>query len=437
MNPVINRLKKSGLDFTLFTAQDVLDHQFSCKIKSLSLDEYRKIVAQHQVLQLEYSVLSNQLVNHLTPHDHYPMDRIREKLIAALMFAELLEHLHLYYLDVPREVEPLRRQQKVYRELLTYLALHPSSESLPDIQTVAVGLSLSQHVRAATLETNWYRLLFIRCKRVLDVIEAFEACTPGYREFVMQMDKYANPIIAYLGWCFYLPRLFTNLILLLKHTIPWSSMSEEEKSLGWLTRLSAQIQRRWFELGNDVVWVTVGLINCFLLVGALSPFGTYLTITFYAFDVLMAAMRAAIELTRLSDLQHDYQSMLEQEQDEENKREIEEYMGCLKHRMHFEMVRLGMNIASTTAIFLAMCFAIPAFAINPIIPLIGAVWLVAICVVGFSFTRILEYYRPSDNVEKASGIHSFGLFAKRTMNKNLIPTEPQLDMTCDNLLVIK
>lgn len=441
MNPVINRLKENGLDFSSYLPQEVVDRQFSDAIKTLPVHNFRSLVKQHQVMQLEYSILCHQLVTRLTPQDDYKVDNIKEELVVALMLAELLEHLYLYYLNVPREVEQLRKHQKIYRGILSQLGLNPSHNRMPQLQNMGAGLSLSQQIRGLTLESNWYRLLLIRSKRVLNVIETFEACTPGYKEFVKQLDKYANPVIAFLGWLFFMPRLFTNLVLLFKHTIPWSSMSDEEKSLGWQTRLIAQLERRWFELGNDVVWITVGFINCFLLTGALSPLAIYLTVTFYAYDIILALIRAAIELIRISDLKHDYTCLLNSEPDEGKQKETEHFIDCLNHRMYFEMMRLGMHVAQTTAIFLATCFAIPAFAVNPIIPLIGAVWMVAICLVGFIFTRVLENYRPQDNVEKAPGLLSFGLFAKNTTVKkdfrqdinHEVVTESVLD---NNLLLV-
>lgn len=418
MSPFVKRLKENnGLDFNSYTIQDVLNDRFSAFIQSLAPEFYQKLVAQHPVLALEYSVLCSQLVHDITVMKTIPLEKIKEETLAILMLSELLEHVYAYYLNVPREVKQLRQSQKACRQMLVSLG-QMTAQSNPYLKhDIMVGHSFSQQIREWTISSNGYRLFFIRLKRVLNVINAFEACSPMYREFVVGLDKYTNSFISYLAWCFFLPRLSTNLFLLLKHTIPWSSMNEQERSLGWFVRLKAQLQRRWFELGNDLVWVSIGLINCFLLTGALAPVGVYLTVIFYAFDVAMVVLRASIELGRLYDLKRSYARMLQNEMEETNRKDIQDYQGHLQERMHFEMMRLGLNVASVTAIFLAMCFAIPAFVVNPVIPLIGAIWMVAICLVGFVLPRLLECYRASDNLHKVSGVVTMGFFSKKSVEK--------------------
>ena len=72
----------------------------------------------------------------------------------------------------------------------------------------------------------------------------------------------------------------------------------------------------------------------------------------------------------------------------------------ISNRINFEKLRLGLHLAGIIAIFLAMSLAIPALAINPVIPLIGAILLIVIWAATFILTRNLEQYRPNDNVEK-------------------------------------
>ena len=95
-----------------------------------------------------------------------------------------------------------------------------------------MGLSLSQEIRDNTAFSNWFRLLFTRSKRVLNFLDILDTGSVAFRNFVAILDKYTNPVIAYLAWCFFLPRLTTNLFLAAKHIIPGAWMSEEEQSLG-------------------------------------------------------------------------------------------------------------------------------------------------------------------------------------------------------------
>lgn len=73
------------------------------------------------VLSLEYSLLGQQLRAKFLSTHLFQQKEIEEQLITALMMAELLEHIHQYYLNVPREVVRLRQHQKLYRELLAEL----------------------------------------------------------------------------------------------------------------------------------------------------------------------------------------------------------------------------------------------------------------------------------------------------------------------------
>ncbi len=412
MSPVIRQLRDSFLQFPLEDDRKSSTWTFSERIKSLGPNFYSEIMSNHPILNIEYSVLCQQLRNNLSSVTKINKDKFIEQLISALMLAELLEHLHLYYLNVPREVLRLRGHQAIYKQLLHDLEVYNFPSQIPEANAVSVGISLSQQIRETTIHKNWYRLLSVRIKRLLDLIDTFGTNSEGFRSFVSHLDKYTNPILPYLAWCFLLPRLLVNLFLLLKHSIPGNWMSEEEKSLGWAKRFQAQLDRRWFELGNDSVWVAIGLINCFILTGALAPIGMYLTVTFFAYDVVLSAVRAYIELNRLFQLQKDYAARIESETDNEAKSDLIAFQEQLEIRVHFEKIRLGIHVASTTAIFIAMCFAIPAFALNPMIPLIGAIWLVAVSIVGFILSKWLEDYRPKDAIEKPSGVVSLGLFAK-------------------------
>lgn len=435
MSPVIRRLKLYGLNAESYTTQDVLDYQFAKNIRNLSPDVYKKLVTALPVLNLEYGVLCNQLAKHLSLGNLSNIDVIREELIAALMLSDLLEHIHHHYINVPREAKRFQQHQKDIRHLLKQLCACESKVAPLYVEPVDEGLSLSQHIREITLNVNWYRLTFIRSKRVFNIIDTLENVHPQYHELVQGVDKYINPILLLLSFCYFVPRLSTNIILLLKHTLPWGSMSDEEKKLGWFTRLEVQLQRRWFEIGNDSAWITVGLINAFLLTGVLAPAGVYLSLGFFAFDIGMAVLRATIELKRIYDLRSQYLEMLEKEKDDNAIKAILEFQKHLNRRIRFEIIRLGLNVATVTAIFLAMCFAIPALASNPVIPLVGAIWLVAICFVSFILNQILERYRPDENFQKAPGVATLGLFSKNNVkNKPMlsdlkdIPTELNLNI---------
>lgn len=411
MNPVIRHLKNIGIDLSLADEHNSL-------LWALGPDSYRKIMPNYAMLHLEYSVLCQQLTVNLNFINKENEAQIIEQLIASLTLAELLEHIYLYYLNIPREVRRLRQHQKIYRAKLADLKGYSLPTDVPEVDAVNVGISLSQQIRETTLNKNWYRLLLVRIKRLLDLIDTVGTGSAGFRQFVVLMDKYTNPVLPYLAWCFLLPRLMTNLILTIKHTIPGSWMTEEEQSVGWASRLAIQLQRRWFELGNDSVWVAVGVINCFLLTGVLAPVGMYVTVSFFAYDIVLGSLRACIELNRLYRLQQEYTELLVGEKNEGSRNSLLNFQKQLQKRIDFDIFRLAINVTTLTVIFLAMCFAIPAFALNPVIPLIGATCLVAVSLVSFIVSRCQEQDRPNDAIEKSSGVSSLGLFKKNKEQKS-------------------
>ncbi|MBL7481419.1 hypothetical protein [Legionella bononiensis] len=432
MTPVILHLRSSFPDLPQMAESNSLLWSFDERIKLLGPDFYKKIVLNHPTLNMEYSILCHQIRHNFSFPNQIRQDQVIEQLQAALMLAELLEHVHLHYLVVPREVVRLRRHQHVYRTLLEEMTGMKFSLKNSIIEPRQPEFSLTQYIRDNTAQINWFRLLVTRTKRVLNFLDLVGTGSATYRNFVGLMDNYTNPFFAYLAWCFFIPRLTTNLFLIAKHTISWPDMDEKEKALDWYVRLQAQLQRRWFELGNDLVWVSVGLLNCFVLVGTLAPFSIYFTLFAFAFDIANASLRTYIELNRLYKLQDDYKKMFLATDDEESKKAIKEYQNYINHRIEFEKLRLGLSLAGTLAIFLAMCLAIPVLAVNPVLPFLGAVLLIAIWVATFVLTRNVEQYRPNDTVEKPSGVVQFGLFARKNneqvkpilaLDDSLVPSE--------------
>ncbi|KTD62414.1 hypothetical protein [Legionella shakespearei] len=413
MNPVIVHLRSIFPELPLPAAQHSLHWTFDQQINALGPEFYSKVVPLHLSLNMEYSVLCHQLRHSFSFPDQISHDQAMEQLAAALCLAELLEHTYQHYLIVPREVARLRRQQQVYRDLLTEMGGYTFSPRLPEMKPVSVGWSLTQLIRDNTALANWYRLLVTRSKRVLNFLDLVVTNSPMFHDFVSLLDEYTNPFFAYLAWCFFLPRLITNLFLMVKHTIPWPWMDDKEKALDWYLRFEAQIQRRWFELGNDAVWVFVGLSTCFILTGVLAPLGVYLTLFAFAFDIANSALRAYVELNRLYELQDDYQQMYLEAEDDESREAIKEYQNYLNYRVNFEKLRLGLHLAGTVAVLLAMSLAIPALATNPVLPLIGAVLLILIWIAAFVLTQMLEQYRPDEHLEKPVSVGKTGFFAPK------------------------
>ncbi|WP_050805521.1 hypothetical protein [Legionella drancourtii] len=431
MNPVIRRLQN-----TLFIDQSLgiddpnpLNWTFSERIKSLAPESYRKIVSSHMLLNMEYSLLGQQIRANCSGEHSVSEQHLTEQLMAAILLAELLEYAYQHYLLVPREVLRLRAQQEIYRNLLQEMNVILPNQ-LPAAVKVEVGYSFSQQIRGQTINANLYRLLLTRSKRVLDLVAGLHFSADWYRDLIRNMDKQIDPFLPHLAWLYFIPRATTNLFLLLKHTLPGPWVSDKERTLDWDVRFQGQLQRRWFELGNDIVWIGVGLVNCFILA---APFTTYLVIVFFAYDVVLSALRAYIELNRLFTLRAQYQAMALAPENKEQEGQIKQHLQTLDDQITFEMLRLGSHLIITMAIFLATCCAASLFAAMPIIPMIGAVSLVLVCLINFALVPILNHYRPKDMVEvPAEGIRKLGFFAKKDEPKKKLLGTPVDSDECDD-----
>ena len=90
-------------------------------------------------------------------------------------------------------------------------------------------------------------------------------------------------------------------------------------------------------------------------------------------------------------------------------------MYALAHRINFEQWRLGLTVISATGIFIGMSLALPLLALHPVAPFIGAALIIAIWIVSFTLTRVIEQHRPNDRVEKPQNLSKLGFFAQKNM----------------------
>ncbi|KTC87016.1 hypothetical protein [Legionella brunensis] len=395
------------------TGNNLSPWRFSDFLGQQKTEYFQSLVRGHVVLNLEYTVFCSKLANEIISnnarvHSKEYDEELSEQIATALVLSELLTHIYRHYLGVPREVARLEEEQKIYRAWLQrYYQFSEKEATIPGEKennaTQPPGF-FTQKVRDTTAWLNWPRLFSVRTRRVFTTLIQIPQVKDFqylYR-FVVFADQFANPVLTYVSWIFYVPRFLVNLILLLKHLIPGPWFEAEEKELSWFTRLQAQLQRRWFELGNDTVWLTGGLLNCFVLTGALAPIGMYLTISLFLFDALWAGLRAFIELGRLKELDSQYARIHEQLTSNGSAapaeiKELEEYQQALQQRMSFERRRLMLSVISTCASFVGMCLAIPALT-NPVITFIGAVIVITITLLTYLKVQELEKQRPANNI---------------------------------------
>ena len=303
MSAVLQRLQ-SVTDKTPIIWRDTWVFRDELEKKETSF--FQPLVRIHHLLKFEYDVHCIHLA-HTFNHKGSKNCRLSEaeliilvkQVEAALAMAELLTHIYFYYLDVPREVLLLQTQQKYYRSLLRMCGCQ--FPNISKLETEPTD-SLSHTIRETTLGYNWHRLFTIRIRRVFITLLPFLQNWQKFSNAINFIDWFLGPTLNYVAWVFYLPRLTTNLVLLFKHLFPnkWTGMADKEEQLHWLVRLETQLQRRWFHLGNDTAWFVSGVLSCFVLVGSLAPTGWYLTVAVFLFDVILASIRAVIELHQIN-----------------------------------------------------------------------------------------------------------------------------------------
>lgn len=401
-NPVINRLEKRYPQYLIDAAvySETKEWSFTPVAKTLNPEFYRSIYHDHILLNIEYSLLRQQLHHNLMRlGESKQEDQITEELMAALMLAELLEHLHIHYLNVPREVKRLQKEQQIYRKMLRTRGMSFPSDAEEERIKYSDLNSSTLKVRENTSNLNWYRLLIIRAVRLLTVLEMFGSHMGNFTNFVLFVNVAANYTLPYISFLFFFPRVLINMGIILKHTIPGNWLSEEEKSLSWMLRFKEQLHRRYFELGNDVAWAIAGTINAFVFIGALSPLAIYVTLAAFSYDVVLSGYRFYHEINQYTQLKAHYAGLLQEESDPAQRQEIEEYLVQLNKRMDYEKLRFGIHFACTLIILASTTCALSLFFSIPVIPLLGAIGMVSISVVAYLSNTVLEYYRPKTSVD--------------------------------------
>lgn len=391
MSAILERLATQGLELPTACALEGGRWIHPRGLSALPRSFFKRLVPMHQVLLLEYSVHCARLAHAMSAN--IDALNLAHELEAALQISELLSHLYQHYLIVPREVARLAQEQQLYRQLLRRL-----DYQFDELKIIEPVTSPTRWVRDLNLKVNPPRLLIVRLKRTLSLFSAVIPSYDAYRLFVSQLDRFFNPIFSQLSWIAFCPRLIVNLGLLLKHALPWPQMTKEERSLGFMMRCRGQLERRWFEIGNDLAWLMGGLLNCFVLTGPLSGYAFYVSYALQIYDIVLASMRAYIELSRLTHLKHTYEDFV---YGAENAAAASGYFEHLRHlelRIDYERERLFLSIAVAVSLSLSLSLLMPLLSAWPVLPFMGAAFTVLISISGQIALKMLDKIKPNDNV---------------------------------------
>lgn len=363
---------------------------------------FKQLLPSYQIIHLEYSVLCTQIIRGAA-NEKINDEQLVQQAIDALMLAQVLIHLYKDYLAVPREVERLIKDKELFIKLLE-IKIDSSFQNvlLPDDTRIPL-------IREVTRHANMPRLLLVRLKGALkigaDSLQSFERS--GH--FIKWLNKHFNnhtPVFSYMAWTFFIPRLGTNLFILSKHTISNRWMSEQERSLDWSLRLKLHFQRRWFDVANDIAAMSIGLANCFLFAGIASSI-FYMTLVLYTYDIVLAVLRAAIEINHLNNLHKETEKLFGEKQIEgapsKELAKIESFLQSLNERIDYETKRLRVAVVSTNILLIALLLTAPTAAlISPLIPIVGGLALILTTLVAFVALNLIEKQKPQDNIQQLS-----------------------------------
>lgn len=349
----------------------------------LKVSEISKIIEDHKWLSVAYSVHCAQLMGDIQQEPVGQFNNeITYRIEVSLLLADFFEHIYKNYMYEKDDLILMRQHQVAYRQMLQERGKSFTVNKQPHLTSVSKVI----HDNISVI--NRYRLFTLRIRRMLIVLAPVLHDFEMFCQWMKWVEDWTASLVAYLAWMNLLPRLLKNLFLLGKHTIPitlW--MNEKEMSLAALARFKAQLERHWFELLNDLVTVSVGLVNCFVLVGAANA---YLGVGLLAFDVVLAAWRGHYELKRLQEIKAIYV-------DPQNETETN-YLVCLEKRIAYEELRHEIAIANTILLVSAGVLTSPAFALSLIVPLLGASLAVITTIVNFTANNAIEKYRPNDRI---------------------------------------
>lgn len=155
-----------------------------------------------------------------------------------------------------------------------------------------------------------------------------------------------SPYTGYMSWVLYFTRMGINLFMVMKHTIPGSWMSEDEKLIPISERFLTQWNQRKFSLLNDLIW---GLVNmaCFFWLygpGKLGYAGNIATVGLLFMDLCLNTWRLIEEQTKYNKfklemsiaqekLQHELfikKQLLEQAEEEAKKSKNDDLINQLQ-----------------------------------------------------------------------------------------------------------
>lgn len=280
----------------------VLTSKTDAELRTNLASEYNEIIMRYNAAK---SVLYGQLKPYIDgeneqEHDEAALKRITE---AAKAVFETGVQLYVNYLTMGQPEEKAKVAKELYHCEVLLGKENPRWKVYVDKVCHEESVRLSSIIRSYTSQSNWYRLFLLRLKKMCATLMPLMKSV-AYQNFIQQIET-INPILNYLAWLFFLPRLTINLIGLFQQMILGWWGTKQERALA--VRLSVQWGEVWTEVLNDIVWFAFGIANCFFLTLTASM---GIAVGLYFFDVMIAYIKAGLNMAYHHELLQNIEKKL-------------------------------------------------------------------------------------------------------------------------------
>ena len=364
------------------------------------------------LLKAEYSILCQQLIKNLRElswEEHYAL--LKQRLISAHLFSQLLEHIaSKQYINQQEDAALFINKKRAFHYLL-------SDDHYP--APVTIETSMSTQIRTLTGRATFWRLVFARLRRLSELLILMLAGLSLHQGLDSCIHDLALPFLSdmacffrWIAWLFYVPRLVSNSKREYATLLEYRNLPEDQKAFG-LVKIKNELATTAYDQLNDGPWIGFNAAVC---IDHVSCFGPSITLVGYGYDVLIAGLRAFMELRLLLRLETLYRPC-----DPNNPEEDPDYWSEIKKKIRCEAWRHAISILGTLTIFIGGCFALSMFAHVSLMPLVGSLFLVTASLSRF-ITDKVQPERPKDdpeNLAEVKAVGNHGFFA----SENFIPKE--------------
>lgn len=394
------------------------------------VDKYWEL---HKVYTVSLQSYKHAIANGQQAYDETILLEIVDKMIMAAVFEAAICKDQYSYQEQLKVLEQVfyeiyskNPQNKEFLNLKEELELY--EHNIPKPSTVAA------EVRKAHEQANPARFFILRSWRSINMhfVVIFASCKVFIDGLNAAKAHGLGIFFSYLAWVFFIPRFIVNLLELLRvlfGSLPiFAGLSDLEKEYGLWRRLKFCLKEIGFQLANDSMWISAGIITCFSLAGSLPIIGIYIMLAAQAYDLFVMLIRNYFE----RDVLNTVQDVLKNIKENKKKDYPEHFLTNLGNRIAFDEKVLLYAICNFALLLMCVALMTSGFAsINPFIPLIaGLVTVIAALFRGFFVSYFSAQAKELDPALIDPNKHA-GLVVLRANKYGLLPQLRDIESICE------